>query len=75
MRNLWERRPYLTSWVILAVGMVAILLWSSRDVPLELAQRFWLIVATVALAGLCVWILSWEDEPPNGESDASSSSE
>lgn len=72
MRDLWNRHPYLVSWAILAIGMVAILLVASRDVPLELAQRFWLVVATIGLAGLCVWILSWEDEPIDGEPDASS---
>ena len=69
MRELWERHPYLVTWGVLAVGMVAILLWASWDVPLEPMQRFWLIVATVVLAGLCVWILSWEDEAPDGQSD------
>ncbi len=73
MKELWNRHPYLASWAILAVGMVAILLWSSRGVPLEPMQRFWLVVATIALAGLCVWILSWEDESADGESDASPS--
>lgn len=71
MRDLWENHPYLVSWAILAVGMVAILLVASRDVALELSQRFWLVVATIGLAGLCVWILSWEDEPIDGESDSS----
>lgn len=72
MRGLWERHPYLVSWAILAVGMVAILLVASRDVALELSQRFWLVVATIGLAGLCVWILSWEDEPVDGKSNSSS---
>lgn len=72
MRDLWEQHPYLVSWAILAVGMVAILLVASRDVALELSQRLWLVVATIGLAGLCVWILSWEDEPIDGESNTSS---
>lgn len=72
MRDLWDSHPYLVSWAILAIGMVAILLVASRDVALELSQRFWLVVATIGLAGLCVWILSWEDEPIDGESNTSS---
>ena len=72
MRDLWDRHPYLVSWMVLSVGMVAILLVASRDVALELSQRFWLIVATIGLAGLCVWILSWEDEPIDGEPNSSS---
>lgn len=57
------------SWFLLALCMVAILLVSSRDVALLPSQRFWLVAATVGLAGLCVWIISWEDDPLDGESD------
>jgi hypothetical protein len=69
MRDWWNRHPYLLSWLVLAIGMVAILLVSSRDVPLLALQRFWLVIATIGLAGLCVWIISWEDDPLDGESD------
>jgi hypothetical protein len=69
VRDLWERHPYLISWIALAIGMVAILLWTSRDVALLPSQRFWLVLATIGLAGLCVWILSWEDDPLDGESE------
>jgi hypothetical protein len=69
MRNWWENHPYLVSWILLAIGMVAILLVSSRNVDLLPMQRFWLVMATIGLAGLCVWIISWEDEPLDGESD------
>lgn len=69
MRQWWNDHPYVVSWILLAIGMVAILLVASRDVPLEAIQRFWLVVATVGLAALCVWILSWEDDPLDGESD------
>ncbi|MCP4542537.1 MAG: hypothetical protein GY832_35905 [Chloroflexi bacterium] len=54
--------PRLTAWLVLAVGMVVILMWSARDVGLLPAQSAALIVATVGLAGLCVWIIGWEDE-------------
>jgi hypothetical protein len=69
VRDWWYNHPYLVSWIILALSMVAILLVSSRDVALLPLQRFWLVVATVGLAGLCVWIISWEDDPLDGESD------
>lgn len=69
MRDLWYRHPYLVSWAILAAGMVAILLVAARDVPLLLSQRLWLVIATVGLAGLCVWIISWEDDIPNGDTE------
>jgi predicted tellurium resistance membrane protein TerC len=69
VRDWWNEHPYLLSWFLLAVAMVAIVLVASRDVPLLPMQRFWLVMATVGLAGLCVWIISWEDEPLDGESD------
>jgi thiamine transporter ThiT len=54
--------PQLTSWIVLAIGMVAILVWSVRDVGLMAGQSAALIIATVAVAGLAVWIIGWEDE-------------
>jgi hypothetical protein len=47
-------------WAVLAVGMVAILIWAAKDVGLLPGQWAALIVATVLLAGLCVWIINWE---------------
>ena len=58
----WARRhPRLLMWAVLAIGMVIILVWSARDVGLLPGQWAALIVATILLAGLCVWIISWED--------------
>jgi len=62
--------PRLTAWFVLAIGMVAILVWSARDVGLEPGQWAALVLATVGLAGLCVWIIGWEDEEEQ-EEDAS----
>lgn len=56
------RHPQLTAWFVLAVGMVAILLWSARGVGLLPGQMLALVIATILLAGLCVWIIGWEDE-------------
>ena len=56
-----ERHPNLATWVLLSVGMVAALAWSARDVEdLSAAQWGWLVAATVLIAGLCAWIISWE---------------
>ncbi|RLC99931.1 MAG: hypothetical protein DRI77_01640 [Chloroflexi bacterium] len=64
------QHPRLLAWLVLAVGMVIILVWSARDVGLLPAQWAALIVATVLLAGLCVWIIGWEDEEEEkGEED------
>jgi hypothetical protein len=54
--------PQIAAWVVLAVGMVAILLWSAKDVGLLPGQMFALTVATILVAGLCVWIIGWEEE-------------
>jgi hypothetical protein len=62
-----KRHPQLTAWFALAVGMVAILVWAARDVGLEPAQWAALIIATIGLAGLCVWIIGWEDEEDGEE--------
>jgi hypothetical protein len=41
--------------------MVVILVWSAKDVGLLPTQMIALVVATILLAGLCVWIIGWED--------------
>jgi hypothetical protein len=61
--------PRLTAWLVLAVGMVAILVWSARDVGLLPGQWAALIVATIGLAGLCVWIIGWEEDGEEGEKE------
>lgn len=60
------KHPRLAAWFALAVGMVIILLWSAKDVGLLPTQLAALVVATIILAGLCIWIIGWEDEeePP-----------
>ncbi len=71
LKQFFGQHPRLAAWVVLAVGMVAILLWSARDVGLLPGQWAALTVATIGLAGLCVWIIGWEeemnDEPMNNE--------
>lgn len=63
LRSFAGKHPRIVSWIVLAIGMVLILLWASKDVGLLPGQLFALSVATVLLAGLCVWIIGWEDEP------------
>jgi hypothetical protein len=53
--------PRLAAWLALAVGMVIMVVLSARDVGLLPGQMLALIVATIGLAGLCVWIIGWED--------------
>ena len=61
IRNWINQHPKLTAWIALAIGMVIIVLFSAKDVGLLPAQMLALVVATIGLAGLCVWIIGWED--------------
>jgi len=54
--------PRLAAWLVLSVGMVAMLAIEARDVGLQPGNWIALIVACVVVAGLCIWIISWEDE-------------
>jgi len=68
--DFYNRHPKLTAWAVLAVGMVIILLWSAKDVGLLPQQTLALVIATIGLAGLCVWIIGWEDEEDEGQTQA-----
>jgi hypothetical protein len=59
----WAKtHPKLTMWAVLGLGMVAIIAYEARDVGLLAGQWAALVVATVLVAGLCVWIIGWEDD-------------
>jgi hypothetical protein len=60
IREFASRHPRLISWIVLALGMVIMLLWAAKDVGLLPGQMIALVVATILLAGLCVWIIGWE---------------
>ncbi len=60
------RHSSLAAWIVLAVGMNAILIYEARDVGLLPMQWFWLILITTLVAGACIWIIGWGDD----ESDA-----
>jgi len=68
LRQWIEQHPRLAAWFALATGMVLILLWSAKDVGLLPTQLAALVVATILLAGLCVWIISWEEEEDKASS-------
>ena len=60
LKGFLDRRPRLASWIILAIGMVALLLWAAPDDVLTAGQLMSLVVACIALAGACAWIIGWE---------------
>jgi hypothetical protein len=63
-----SKHPRLAAWAVLAAGMVIILIVSARNVGLEPLQWTALIVATILLAGVCVWIIGWDDKDKEEES-------
>lgn len=59
----WAKtHPRLSAWIVLALGMDGIVAYEARDVGLQPGQWIALIVATTLVAGLCVWIIGWDDE-------------
>lgn len=65
-----SRHPRLAAWIVLSVGMVTLLVIEASDVGLLITQWIALIVATVLVAGLCVWIVSWEDPASDATDEA-----
>lgn len=61
------KHPRLFAWIFLSVGMIVLLLIEARDVGLLPGQWLALIVACVLVAGICIWIVSWEDADEEGE--------
>ena len=57
-----ESYPRLAAWIVLATGMVILLVIEARKVGLLVGQWAALIIATVLVAGACIWIVSWEDD-------------
>lgn len=57
--------PRFAAWIVLSLGMVGLFILEARNAGLLLTQWAALIIATVLVAGLCVWIISWEDNNQN----------
>ena len=60
MKQFWNEHPTISNWLVLGIGFVIILLFSARNVGFLPSQWTAIIGATVLLAGLCAWIISWE---------------
>ena len=61
--------PRLAAWIVLSVGMVALLVNEARDVGLTTGNWISLVVATVLVAGACIMIVSWEDDDESQEKE------
>jgi hypothetical protein len=57
-----KSHPRLTAWMALALGMNGIVVYEARTVGLQAGQWVALVAATTLVAGLCVWIIGWDDE-------------
>ena len=65
----YARRPFLTTWGVLAAGMVTMMVLFARDAGLTLRQHVTLAAVTVGLAALCTWIIFLEhaEAPADGD--------
>jgi len=68
----WAKaHPRLAAWLVLGLGMDAMVAYEARTVGLQPGQWVALIVATTLVAGLCVWIIGWEDDEADEEGETS----
>ncbi len=67
MRDFAKSHPQIVAWIVLAIGMVIILVWSAKDVGFTAGQWAALVVTTILLAGACVWIIGWGDDEEEEE--------
>ena len=62
----WAKgHPRLAAWIVLGLGMDAMVAYEARSVGLQVGQWIALLIATTLVAGLCVWIIGWEDDEPD----------
>lgn len=67
----WAKsHPRLTAWIALGLGMNGIVVYEARDVGLQAGQWVALVVTTALVAGLCVWIIGWDDDEAEDPSAA-----
>lgn len=59
LKRVFAEHPRLASWAVLSVGMVILLVLNAPS-ALSWGQLLGLAFACIALAGICVWIISWE---------------
>ena len=57
-----SQHPRVVAWIVLSVGMIALIGFEGRDVGLQATQWLALFAACIVVAGACIWIISWEDE-------------
>jgi hypothetical protein len=75
VRRWYERRPFLTAWGLLALGMLVLVVWFGLDAGLNPREMAAVIGATVLLSLLCVWIVFLEESDPEPQGADSSNVE
>jgi hypothetical protein len=74
IKNALRAHPDLSTWALLSLGFLLVFVYSARDVALRPTQAAALGLMTVAVAGVCALIVSWEAgpeaEPANLEDEA-----
>jgi hypothetical protein len=60
--TLIDRYPRIAAWIVLSTGIIILLVREAQDVGLTTRNWVALIVASILVSGLCIWIVSWEDE-------------
>src|SRR5258706_2217485 len=65
-----KQHPRLSAWIVLAVGMNAMVVYEARNVGLLIGQWAALVISTTLVAGLCVWIIGWEDDEEDAPAKA-----
>ncbi len=71
MKTFWQQHPNISSFAILATGMLIILYFSARHVGFTAGQWLTLGAATVVLAALSIWIISWQDAEDSAQDNPS----
>lgn len=68
--NIIDTYPRISAWVVLSVGMLGLLYYEAQDVGLTTRNWIALTIASLLVAALSIWIVSWEDEELEADSVA-----
>lgn len=70
--NIIDTYPRISAWVVLSAGMLGLLYYEAQDVGLTTRNWIALTIASLLVAALSIWIVSWEDEELDAEASAES---
>lgn len=70
--NIIDTYPRISAWVVLSAGMLGLLYYEAQDVGLTTRNWIALTIASLLVAALSIWIVSWEDEELDAEAQEKS---